>query len=56
MGICGHVLLCQAFNVAASQEPGSVDAYPMLKAPGRGSRETRYVLSQRDEAGRAGRW
>jgi hypothetical protein len=53
---CGHVLSCQAFNVTASREPGSIDTDPMLKARGRGSQEPRYVLSRRDEMGLADRW
>jgi hypothetical protein len=34
VGACGHVLKCQALNIAASQGPGSSGAYPVLKAPG----------------------
>jgi hypothetical protein len=35
---CGHVLSCQALNVATSQGPSSNDAYPALKALGCGCR------------------
>jgi hypothetical protein len=35
IGACGHVLSCQALNAIASRGPGSVGAYPVLKAPGR---------------------
>jgi hypothetical protein len=34
-GTCGHVLSCQALNVAAFQGPGSSGAYPVLNGPGR---------------------
>jgi hypothetical protein len=51
MGAYGHVLLCQAFNVVASREPGSVDAYPMLKTLRRGSRDPGYALSRAGLAG-----
>jgi hypothetical protein len=45
VGTCGHVLSCQALNVIASRGSGSGDAYPVLKAPGRGCREPGYILS-----------
>jgi hypothetical protein len=45
VGTYVRVLSCQALNDAASQEPSSVGAYPMLKAPRRGSQELGYVLS-----------
>jgi hypothetical protein len=32
----GHVLSCQALNVAASQGPSSSGTYRVLKAPGHG--------------------
>jgi hypothetical protein len=51
VGAYARVLSCQAFNVTASQEPGSIGADPMLKAPRRGSQEPVYALSQGDEAG-----
>jgi hypothetical protein len=56
VGACGRVLSCQAFNATTSQEPVSVDAYPMLKAPRSGSQEPGYVLSWGDEASSADRW
>jgi hypothetical protein len=34
-GTCGHVLSCQALNVAASQGPGSSGTYPILNGPRR---------------------
>jgi hypothetical protein len=39
-----------------TREPGSVSAYPMLRALRRGFRELGYVLSRGDEAGRADSW
>jgi hypothetical protein len=54
VGACGHALMCQILNVAASREPDFIDSYMMLKAPWRGSRESGYVLSRGDEAGWAG--
>jgi hypothetical protein len=51
VGACGHVLSCQALNIATSREPGSVGAYPMLKALGCGSLVPGYVLSLGDEVG-----
>jgi hypothetical protein len=56
VGTCGRVLSCQELKATTSQEPDSVDAYPMVKDPGSGSRELGYVLSRGDEAGWAGRW
>jgi hypothetical protein len=56
VGACGRFLSCQALNVAASREPGSVGTYLMLKAPGCGSREPGYVLRGGDEAGWANKW
>jgi hypothetical protein len=34
MSDCGHVLLCQALNATASQDPSADEAYSVLKAPG----------------------
>jgi hypothetical protein len=34
MGACDLVLLYQALNVTASQDPGASKAYPVLKTPG----------------------
>jgi hypothetical protein len=52
---CCRVFLCQTLNVDASLGPGSVGAYPILKAPGCGFRESGYVLSRGDEVGWADR-
>jgi hypothetical protein len=42
MGSCGYVLSC------LPHLPGSIAAYPMLKALERGSQGPRYVLIQGD--------
>jgi hypothetical protein len=34
MRACDYILSCQAINVAASQDPGTSRAYPILKTPG----------------------
>jgi hypothetical protein len=51
VGAFGRVMSCQALNVAASREPSSIGAYPMLKAPGLGFREPGYVLRQAGPTG-----
>jgi hypothetical protein len=45
VGACSHVLSCQELNITASRGPDSSDAYPVLKAPGRGCWGTERVSS-----------
>jgi hypothetical protein len=45
-GAYGHIMSCQVLNGATSRGPDSYDAYPVLKAPGRGYWEPGRVLSR----------